>query len=276
MKLEEIAAQYLSERDCSTGYESNLLRAARVAGDAGISSGSLTRAGVNQLLKKLSTAKSKIFAHNFRRELLTIWRYAYEEGLVQTPPDRIAKINPVSPPVKAWSLEELTRLSRCADQDDSACGGLANPLVSEWLPLWIGIGYETAMRFTDIYTLTAESIRGNWVMTTAGKTGKALTRPVSARTEKLIRATLDHSPDGSLFTHRLTRRRAFVVWRKFLDRHGFTGSSKFLRRSCATMLENRQPGSASAYLQHSSPSLVYKHYIDQTLSRHWEGPPAIG
>ena len=272
----QLAEQYISERDCSRGYESNLLRAAKCAGQSGIASTSdLRRAGLNQLLKKMSTTKSKIFAHNLRRELLTLWRYAYEEGLTNVAPDRIAKIRPVSPPVKAWSMEELTRLTRCANEDKTCCGGLCNPKVNEWLPLWIGVGYETAMRFTDIFVLNRESIRGAWIITTALKTGKPLTRPISNTTQLLCQRAVEESTDGSLFTYRLTRRRAFVSWRKFLDRHGFVGSSKYLRRSCATMLENRQPGSASAYLQHSSPSLVYKHYIDQTLSRHWEGPPAL-
>ena len=206
---------------------------------------------------------------------MTIWRYAYETGITNEAADRIVKVRALRPPVRAWSHEELGRLLSCAVNDTTPCGGLTNPRISDWLPAWIGIGYDTGIRFNDILHLCAEDVSGNWITTIAQKTGKALTRPVSAGTKSRISKLLANSPDDTLFLHMLTRRRAFMKWRQFLDRHNFKGTSKYLRRSCATMIEQRQAGSAGAYLQHSSPSLVYKHYIDQTLSRQWEGPPAL-
>lgn len=271
-----IVTNYILERDLSLSYSKNLERAVRVAGENGLTtSDQLNRQEVNGLLKLLSRTKSKIFLHNFRRELLTVWNYAHDEGIAASAPDRIMKIRAVQPPVKAWSMEELSRMIREAAKDKTCSGGVHQPLVCHWLPCWVRIGYETAMRFSDIYSLTTANVSGNWVMTTALKTNKPITRPVSAETVRGIEKLAAIAGDGTLFSTLLTRRRAFTEWRRFLDRHNFTGSSKYLRRSCATHMESERPGSASVYLQHSSPSLVYKHYIDQTLSRQWEGPPQI-
>jgi integrase len=162
-----------------------------------------------------------------------------------------------------------------AKGDETNCGGLAQPEIKDWLPAWILIGYDTGLRFGDILGLTRSNIRNGSVCCTANKTGKSLVRKLSSDATAAALVLIKTSNDGSLFSGILTRRRAFVSWNHFLKRHHLRGSSKWLRRSCATYLDLNTPGSATNYLQHSSPALAMRHYIDQSLGAVPEGPPSI-
>lgn len=191
------------------------------------------------------------------------------------PPLRVARIRARSAPPRAWSLKELQRLLACAESDKTQIGGMHSRAISEYMPAWILIAYETGMRFGDVLSLTSKEYSNGFITKVAAKTGKPLVRPISPHASKLFMQLAKSSPDGTIFQWFITRRRALLAWRAFLDRHGFDGSSKFLRRSCATLIEAERPGEASRYLQHSSPTLVGRHYIDQSLIASCSGPPPI-
>lgn len=267
---------YLSQRQASGSYRLSLRRTVRKASDAGIVKVSdLQPAQVNKMLANLSSVVSPVTCSNVRRELLTLWQAAFDQELTEIPPLRIAKIKVPRKPPRAWSLADLKRMLDDATKDQTACGGLANPRICDWVPAWILIGYETAMRFTDVYTLSADDLYNHCVCVYANKTGKPLTRRLSDRAWCLAQRLVESSQDGFLFKWMLTRRRTFLSWRSFLDRHGFKGSSRWLRRSAATYLELEKAGSAAEFLQHSTPTLVAKHYIDQTLGSAPSPPPMI-
>jgi integrase len=210
-----------------------------------------------------------------RRELLTLWRYAFEEGFTEVPPLRVLRIRAAQRPVEAWSLDQLRQILECAEEDETPIGGLHSRRVCEWMPGWIVIAYDTGLRLGDLLALKRKNIRNGCINTTASKTGKSLTRPLSAYAQEWASRLAQDSPDGSLFSWFLTRRRALVSVRAFLDRHGFGGSTKFLRRSCATYVEASRPGEAWRYLQHSTPNLVPRHYADASLLAVPSGPPPI-
>lgn len=274
MTLFDLFATYVAARETSLRYRESLLRTVRKAKDSGLLEiRQLTPANVNAFLNSLTvgaTTKS-----NIRRELLTLWRYAFEEGLTDAQPVRITRIRPKYSPPQAWSLPDLARLMACAENDMRAVGGTTDMRVCDLLPAWIGIAYDTGLRFGDVLSLHAGNIRNGCVCVTASKTGKPLVRRLSEKTEEAVHVLLKKSDDTSLFSWAMTRRRAIKVWRAFLDRHGFDGSSKWLRRSCATYVERKQPGAATRYLQHSHPALAPKHYLDETLFDIPDGPPPI-
>jgi len=143
------------------------------------------------------------------------------------------------------------------------------------LPAWIGVGYDTGLRFADIHGLTIDDFRNDCVAISANKTAKVTIRPLSPETLDEVAKLFKHSPDGTLFKWALPRRRAFVMWQTFLREQGVKGSSKYLRRSCATYVHKKSPGRASDYLSHSDGKLIWKHYLDQTLLDMPEGPPPI-
>lgn len=274
MTLHALLCEYLAAREVSSRYRESLLRTVRQAAAGGVENVTdLQSALVNKFLQNLSTAPTT--RQNVRRELLTLWRWAFEEGITDDPPLRVFRIKSPVRPVQAWSLAELRAMVACAESDMTCIGGLHSKRINEWLPGWIVIAYDTALRFGDVLDLQDTNIRNGTVCTTAHKTGKPLVRTLSGHAQQWAQSLSLGSPDGTLFKWFLTRRRAFIAMRHFLDRHKYAGSFKYLRRACATYVEMQSPGEAWRYLQHSVPTLVQRHYVDASLCPAPAGPPPI-
>lgn len=273
MSITDLLCQYLTARDCGIRYRESLSRTVRKAASAGINSvADLQPAPVNKFLAGLSslTATTKT---NVRRELLTLWRYAFEEGLTDVPPLRVMKIRlrPAAP--EAWHMSVMQRMLEAAEKDQAHTRyGMR---ICDWLPVWIVIAYDTGLRFSDVRSLRSDDIRGDTVVTVAQKTGKRAVRKLSQHAAEGAARLAARSPDGTLFAWFLTRRRAFLTIRAFLDRHHIAGSMKYLRRSCATYIEATRPGEATRYMQHSAPSVTARHYVDESLLAVPAGPPPI-
>ena len=173
-------------------------------------------------------------------------------------------------------MQTLEKILALAGQDETPVS-LRVPQVtrSMILPAWIGVAFDTGLRFADVHGLTIRSFRNDCVAVTAGKTGKTTIRRISEDTADEVGRLFTFSTDGTLFKWAVPRRRAFVMWQRFLAEHKISGSSKFLRRSCATYVHKKSPGQASDYLSHSDPKLVWRHYLDQTLLDMPEGPQPI-
>lgn len=274
MQLDELLEAYCASRECSPRYVESLRRTVRKAKASGLEKiCQLQPDTVNRFLGALTVGPTT--AANIRRELLTLWRYAFEEGVTETLPVRVRKVRPKHTPPQAWSMLDLVRMLETAERDETPLGGVSTLRRCDVLPSWIGLAFDTGLRFSDVLGLTAQHVRNGCISTTAGKTGKALVRKMSDATDEAVTALLARSPDGTLFGWALTRRRAIKMWRAFLDRHGFGGSCKWLRRSCATYVEREQPGAATRYLQHSHPMLAGRHYLDASLFDVPAGPPPI-
>lgn len=276
MTILDLLDRYQTSVEVSQRYAESLRRTARKTQNSGILEiRQLAPEPVNRMLASLRL--SPVTVSNIRRELLTLWRFAYEEGLTETPPARIRKIRVHPSPVVCWTKQELERLVRCAFTDDTPISSRVNARRRDVLPAWIGINYDTGMRFGDVLSLHSHHIRHGCIVTTAAKTGKPLVRSLSANTIAAVTALLKLSPDKSLFLWCMPRRRALRMWRSFLDQHEFQGSSKWLRRSAATQIALGTNGTsaATALLQHSNPSLVIRHYIDQSQFGVPMAPPPI-
>jgi integrase len=274
VRLTDLLGAYLASRTASLRYRESLRRTVKKAEGSGLLEiCQLLPEGVNCFLNSLTVGDTT--RANIRRELLTLWRYAYEEGLTESFPARITRIRPTYSPPKAWSLDELGRLLTLAESDTTTIGGQSGLRVCDVLPAWIGVAYDSGLRFSDVLSLGQANFRNGCVCVTASKTGKPLVRRLSDTTQACVRALLERSPDGTLLRWAVNRRRAVLAWRAFLDRHKVEGSSKWLRRSCATYVEREQPGAATRYLQHSHPMLAPRHYLDQSLFDVPDGPPPI-
>lgn len=275
MSLRDLLSAYIGSRETSNRYRESLTRTVKRAVGAGVSSvADLQPEVVNRFLSELSTPSPTTKA-NIRRELLTLWRWAYEQRFTDQPPLRVMRIRPAASPPQAWSIPELQRMLACAESDCTPVGGVTTMRVCDYMPCWILIAYDTGLRFSDLLALQCKHIRNGFVMTTAQKTRKPVARPLSPYAAQLVQRMIEQSPDGSVFEWFLTRRRAILSMRAFLKRHGFVGSTKYLRRSCATYIEAERPGAASRYLQHSAPHLVTRHYLDESLLAAPSGPPPI-
>jgi integrase len=218
---------------------------------------------VNQFLVALPLSATT--RHNIRRELLTLWRFAHEEGLTNEPPLRVRRIKASPSAPEAWSLGDLSRMLRCAEEDKTVVNQKTGVAVKDVLPAWIMLGFESGLRLHDLLELRAENYRNGCVTVRAHKTGKVAVRRLTLRCRAMLETLLSRSPDGTVFRWTIPRRRAIKTWRAFLDRHNIPGSSKWLRRSAATQLESVEPGAAAKFLDHSNPAVARRHYIDQTL-----------
>lgn len=275
MKLADLLAAYLAAHDCGIRYRESLSRTTKKAVEAGIESVAHLKAEqVNRFLSGLSSLTATT-RQNVRRELLTLWRWAFEEGMTQAPPLRVIRIKSRAIAPQAWTIRSMSDMLTKAEQDETVVSQKHNMRVCDWLPCWIVVSYDTGIRFGDALTLHSSNVRNGALVTVASKTGKKLVRPLSQYAQEAVQELLARSPDGTLFKWFLTRRRAFLAIRAFLDRHGIEGSMKYLRRSCATYIEAVRPGEATRYLQHSAPFLTAKHYVDESLLAVPAGPPPI-
>lgn len=275
MQLTDLLAAYLCSRDCGIRYRESLRRTVRKMLDAGITSvADFKPDHLNKFLCGLSSLTATT-RQNIRREALTLWRYAFEERMTDEPPLRVMRIRSAPKPTSAWPMQTLERMLACAEGDEAVVSKRHRMRVCDFLPAWVTIAYDSGLRFQDVYELRAEQIRDCVVVGVAHKTGKTFIRPLSEYAVKKARELADRSPDGSLFTWFLTRRRAFLHMKDFRVRHQFGGTMKYLRRSCATMKEKETPGSARHYLQHGDGATTNRHYIDESLLAVPEGPPPI-
>lgn len=274
MSLHDLLDRYLCAVEASPRYVESLRRTVRKAESSGlVDIGQLVPDAVNFWLSKIPLGQTT--RHNIRRELLTLWRYAYDCGLTNSPPLRIRRISPARKPPQTWTREGLQKMLDLAAEDHTPVSRRVKARRSDILPAWIGLGYDSGLRFSDVLALTARDIRNGCVAVTAAKTGKPLVRRLSPATVQAVDRLIELSPDGTLFSWALPRRRAILMWRRFLDQHKLGGSSKWLRRACATQLDMSRPGAATEYLQHSSPSLARWHYIDASQAGVPEPPPPI-
>jgi integrase len=269
----DLLCQYLTSRDCGIRYRESLSRTVKKAASAGINSvADLQPPLVNKFLAGLSSLNATT-KNNVRRELLTLWRYAFEEGMTDVPPLRVMKIRLRPPAPQAWPMHVMQSMLLNAEQDQTQVRhGMR---ICDWLPAWIVIAYDSGLRFSDIRNLRSDDIRGNVVVAVAQKTGKRAVRQLSGYAADAAARLVSRSPDGTLFAWFLTRRRAFLCIRAFLDRHHIAGSMKYLRRSCATYIEATRPGEATRYMQHSAPSVTARHYVDESLLAAPSGPPPM-
>lgn len=275
MTLRGLLDLYTQSVTCSPRYQESLRRTVNKAQIYGLGLVcQLAPERVNDFLGKLDLAATT--KHNIRRELLTLWRWAYEQRLTDVQPVRVKRIPPSRRVPQAWGRDALQALLAAAEADETPVS-LRYPAVRRQhvLTAWIAVGYETGLRLTDMLALHESQFRGDCIVTVAHKTGKPTVRRISEYARQRCQWLIDRSPDGTVFGWVLPRRRAILLWRAFLKQQKAAGSSKWLRRAGATEIEKHHPGAATLWLDHSNPALCRMHYIDPTLLAPPIGPPPL-
>lgn len=275
MTLHDALSLYLRSVEASPRYQESLRRTVKkLALYLLVHVRQLEPLAINDFLSRVPVGQTT--KSNYRREILTLWRWAWNEGLTPVPPVKVKKVSPARKAPQAWSVGELNCLLDRAEADDTIVNCLF-PHIRRChiLPAWIAVGFETGLRLTDMLNLREENIRRQTVVLTAHKTGKVTVREIGAYAMARCQFLLKNSPDGSLFSWITPRRRALLLWRSFLDQNGIAGSSKWLRRSAATELERTAPGTATRFLDHSAPHLARLHYVDPSLLLPPKGPTPL-
>jgi len=276
MTLSELLADYTASVACSDRYVQSLRRTVRKAESIGIKTTcQLVPERVNEFLSRLTLHPTT--RHNIRRELLTLWRYAFDRHLTEVYPARIRKCRAEYAQPQAWTPGQLVQMLEVARGDRTPISNRVTLRRCDVLPVWILINYETGLRFSDILALKRDCFVHRCLVVREAKTRKTSTRPLTVATYRAATTLLEHSPDGTLFRWLMCRRRAFYIWRKFLDQHGFGGSTRWFRRSAATQVHIKKRGAAQEFLMHSDPRLAIVHYVDRAqLLEDQITPPPIG
>lgn len=275
MTLQQAVDAYLDEHEVGTLYAQGLRRQARKLAAVGVTHvAHLNSQAINGFLAALPLSQTS--RANARREICTIWRFCHEMGWTEEYPTRVRRIRCRPQAPQAWSYLQLSSLVKRAMADDRPISlRLPSVRYCDVLPAWASLGWETGLRFADIHSLRGGDFQNRVVCIVAQKTGKVTTRAISDQTLSLCVPMLKLSTDGTLFRWALPRRRAFVVWRNFLKQAGVAGSSRWLRRSCATFVENDRPGEGARMMGHDSPSTTRRHYLDPRLMPMPEPPPPL-
>jgi integrase len=250
----QVADYYLSQRAVSRHYE-------RVVRNIAGGVGRLSVDRINEYLKEMLERRSTLTVRTHRSVLLSLWRHAYDRGLVKEAPRGVMRVKARRAPTRAWTQEQLRQLleATAAYTGRRSWSGVD---VGLWLRTWILLGYESGSRFGDLHSFRREHLDGNVLRWTQSKTGDPITRTLSAACVACCHQMLAASPDGRILGWVCSRRQAGRRFREFLDDCGIPGTSKFLRRSGATHIEIASPGKASLHLGHRTPTLAAQAYID--------------
>ena len=221
---------------------------------------------VNQYLKSRLESLSSVTVANERRLIMTVWKWAWETGRVDDPPRGVMRIQQRPKPIRAWTLGELGLVSAATAKScgiKMRCGADRG----DFLHCWILLGYETGARWGDLWKMKADDLQGNVIRWQTNKTGECQHRPLTESCMKAIEAMLKKSPDGRILGWVCNKRYAMALMKRHLNDCGLDGSSKWLRRSGATHVEQFSPGKAKVFLGHRSPGMADRHYIDHSQLR---------
>lgn len=263
MTPQRVAEMYLASRMVSHLHSQQILR---VAGRIP----SMDSAVINLYLKARLADVSSVTVANERRIIMSLWRFAYDERLVESPPRQVVRIKAPLPPVVAWTVRDLSKLVKtaCSLRDKTLQNGLSSGL---FLECWVRLGYDTGARYGDIFAFSDSNLLRNVLTWSMRKTGGACSRTLSDETLETVRSWRTHRRlqegyvDGSAWLDGVCcRRYSFTLMRRLLMQADLAGSGRWIRRSAATHVEQQQAGAARFFLGHRSLGMAEKHYLDRS------------
>lgn len=251
--FQAVAEKYLSGRLVSRNHEANVRRVAARCSQISVDA-------VNAYIKRRLEEARTTTVKTERSIILTLWKWGWEQGLVEDLPRGIMRFKVRKPPTKAWTLAEC-RLVR------EAAGDLSGRLRSGvdrriFIRCWISLGYSTGARFGDLWGFHRDNLDGEVLRWVQSKTGDSIVKILPADCLADIHQMLCKSPDGRILGWACKPRQAMRLMKEHLASVGLDGSSKWLRRSSATHVEMQQPGQGRHHLGHRSVGLFESNYGD--------------
>ena len=264
----ELADAYLSQRIVSDVYAANVRR---IAGRCG----PVSNSSLNGFIQRRAAERKGTTVRSERSIMLSVWRWAFDQGLIDVSPRGIAKVKGRRAPTQAWTPEQMKRLvDLCCAVDHERLRGGAR--LGQLLRAWILLGYESGSRFGDLWKFTGDNLNGDAIQWTQSKTGDGITRLLSRACLEACQVMLERSTDGRILGWACRKRQAMRLFHEHLERCGLPGSSKWLRRSGATHIEIAEPGKAKLHLGHRTPGLAETNYLDWSqIRKHAPRTPAL-
>lgn len=223
----------------------------------------------------LESGLSRTTVRHRRGNLITLWRAAAESGLVESWPKRVKKIKVPNSLPEAWSRSQVDTLLRAsADLRGEFPGGIDRAKLVRALIL---TDWATGLRPCDLLALRRRDVAPDGsIAIVQQKTGWPILCRLTPEAMAAVEATF---PPKRALLFPIERRLAHFWIRRLCQAVQLPGSTKWIRRSGATAVEDEQPGSAQHYLGHRTPGLAWKCYIDPrhlTKRQHRPPPPLTG
>jgi integrase len=237
---------------------------------------------LNAYLDWLKDNRARDTMRSRRGHLVTLWRTAFDLGLVERPPRKIRKApKRVKRIPEAWTAEEVSRLVAACDRLKGEFHytsiGRSVFMRSLVLTMW-----DSALRIGDMLDLKYAEIsgreRGLFVIE-QNKTGDDIVIRLRPETLAAIDACMSQGMVGrELIWPWLMRRQQLYHWfKRLVEAAGVRrGSSKWVRRASITACERLKPGAGQHQGGHRSPTTTQRHYLDASqLAADRPLPPPI-
>lgn len=207
-----------------------------------------------------------------RKDLLTLWKWAWEEGIVRRPPERIKTVRKPRRDPDAWTIDELRQLLLATNDMP---GELPNGIsFREFFRALVLVLYSTGLRIGSAIELRYADLRSDGTIPADPETHKTHYQQLVQLQSDAIAAcetirTQLAEPDERLLPWPYQRNALYTHWRRLLKHAGMpvnrrNGTQK-IRRTAASWLERVSPGSATRFLGHSTPELAQRHYLDPRI-----------
>jgi integrase len=213
---------------------------------------------VDEYLTQALTHLSPQTVANHRRMLTTVLDDAVKNGVNTCIHRRFRRVKVPRPIPRAWSRDEIRRLVEAAREES---GHFRDLRKSDFLVAWFLAGYCLGLRAGDLHAIRWDQIRGRRLYLIQSKTASP---HVAVFTDEALRACKALPRRQRVFGD-FAAVNTIQQWvAKVVKRAGLAGSTKFLRRSCATYSKvmGKSPQHA---LGHLTEGLAERNYVDRLL-----------
>jgi integrase len=270
MTLTDVLRRYCLEHDLADGSVEQLeivvRQFDRFAGDKPVEQ--ITADTINEWLIHLATQKAP---RTVRGKLMTL-RTLLSAANVLHELGPIRRVKCPANCVEAFTPEEVAKLLSAAERVPGWFGrtGIKK---SDWWSAFIRTAWDTAFRLGDLLEIQPKELKDRGeakvVQHVQHKTGRPVTRRLQPSTWEAIQSVLAQGmrDRAAVFPWAAVRYQFYVAFKKFAERAGVKGTSKYLRRARATDECRRNggnPAAAARALGHAdhTGALASRNYID--------------
>jgi integrase len=255
MLLQEFAKRYATRIGAKPGYlEQLLVFTKRLPWKVE----EMTTEMVDDYLTEALTNLAPNTVANHRRMLTTLTAEARRLGLNCCIVERFRRVKVPAPLPVAWSLTEIKHLVETARRTPGRFHDLSK---ASFLEAWFLTAYATGLRAGDLIDMRWDQLRGRKIYVRQNKTS---TPHVAVFTDEALSACRALPKRPRIFGD-FAAINTIQQWvAACVERAGLSGSTKTLRKSCATYAKVKGM-SPKQKLGHLSDGLAERHYVDQLL-----------
>lgn len=208
-------------------------------------------------------ALSRTTIKDYRRGLLILWRWGYDQGHLPHPPLGVKPIKAPLPVPRGWSAAQVNLLlEHAAKMKGSYRCGVPRALFFAAL---IRAAWDSGLRLSDLLRLTTSHYNTDgYGAIVQGKVG----HPVMFRLRHTTLAAIDAIRPNSrefIFGGVVSRTKFFRALKRMTTAAGLSGGLKRIRKGGASSVERFQPGHGRRYLGHKSSGIAERYYLDPTI-----------